>query len=180
MTEMSSHELAWKRQWTRSTMNASGSHRRLRAPTPTEASAVAAAKLAAVCRAVEASFALAEQRTADPRLAVAVRSARAFVASIRSRVADRAAAMGLAITASVALRDRLRLEWLASSMMPGRADVRLLEECARLLAETLRSRAPHHAFVEEVARLRVAYAEAFSLGRAIASESRGDLLFAPA
>ena len=162
-------------------MNASsGSHRRQRATTPTAADAVAATKLDAVCRAVEAAFSLAVQRTADPRLAVAARSAGAFVASIRARVAAHARAIGLATRSGVPLRDRLRLEWLASSMMPGRTDVRLLEECARLLADSLRALPPQHVFLEDVARLRLAYAEAFSLGRAIASESRGDLLFATA
>ena len=160
--------------------SASATPRRPRIALPAAADALAAGRLRAVCKAVETAIGLVAQRTEDARIAVAARSAGAFVASIRSRVGERARAMGLAGIAgpSAPLRDRLRLEWLASGIVPGRTDVLLLEECARLIAESLRVLPPQHAFAEEVARLRLARAEAYSLGRAIALETPGDLLFA--
>ena len=153
-----------------STMAATGSPRRLRARMP--ADAVVATQVVAACRAVEVGFVFVVQRTTDPRLAVAAKSAGVFVASIRGRIG--------VLPSKALLRDRLRLEWLASTMVPGRASERVLEECTRLLARCLEGLPREHAFTDEAARLRVAYAEAYSLHRAIAAERRDDLLFVPA
>ena len=153
-----------------STMAATESPRRLRARTP--ADAVVATQVVAVCHAVEVGFAVAVQRTTDPRLAVAAKGAGEFVASIRCRVGD--------LPSKALLRDRLRLEWLASTMLPGRASERVLEECTRLLASCLQGLPLQHVFTDEAARLRVAHAEAYSLHRAIAAERRDELLFVPA
>jgi hypothetical protein len=121
------------------------------------------------------AFALAAARTDDANLTVAVKSAAAFVARIRASVQARAAG-----GAHLPLRDRLRLEWLASSVVPGRADARLLDECANLLSSALRALDGSHVFVDEHAKLRLASAEAYSLAHALAPASTADLLFATA
>lgn len=137
--------------------------------------AVAAVEITAACRAAETTLKLASERARDASVAVAARSAAGFVGSIRVAVAARAGTG----SAQLALHDRLRIEWLASSFLPGRADVRLLDEAARLLHELVAS-LPEAAWLgTELDRLRVASAEAWSLAHAIRPvTAEPDLLFA--
>lgn len=134
-----------------------------------------AARLSATCRAAEATLGLAAERARDGSVAVAARSAAAFVARIRTDLATRTGSGA----ARLALHDRLRIEWLASSFLPGRADARLLEEAARLLREAVAMLPEAGPLAAEGDRLRVASAEAWSLAHALVpGPAEPDLLFA--
>lgn len=150
-------------------MNASPRARRSAARRLSQDDAVLASKLASTCRAAETILGLAAERARDASVAVAARSAAAFVARIRVDAGGRP---------QLALHDRLRIEWLASSFLPGRADARLLDEAARLLHETVSTLPASEVFGAAVDRLRLASAEAWSLAHALTPAAEPDLLFA--
>lgn len=148
--------------------------RRLSTHRPTKADRAAAATMMEACRAAETTLKLAAERSRDGSVSVAARGAASFLCSIRVAVAARVATG----SAPLPLHDRLRLEWLASSFLPGRADARLLDEAARLLREAVASIPSSELLGDEMDRLRVASVEAWSLAHALASVAEPDLLFA--
>lgn len=134
----------------------------------------AARAMVSACDAAAAGFDLCARRTDDETIAVAARSAAACVRALAGATVSAARGLGIDARPRARTCDRLRWEWLASTAMvvDGSADGRLLDECARVLADVDASAAV--ALGEELAaRLRLASAEAYSLASAVAQRRRG-------
>jgi hypothetical protein len=148
------------------------------------------AAMTAACADAAVGYSVVARRSRDAAVGVAAASAGRHVhtlgdaaktaASVRglevgSRASLRQDSRGLRYTSS-ALGSRLRWEWLASTagMLDGSFEVRLLSECARVLADAVAvvARDEGSDGLEDflVKNLRLASAEASSLARAAAAE----------
>ncbi|HVH45686.1 MAG TPA: hypothetical protein VM925_25200 [Labilithrix sp.] len=87
------------------------------------------------CGAAAVGFELCARRTQDHTIAVAARSAAAFLRQLCSAVLVASADRGISARSRGRTGDRLRWEWLASTatILDGKPDHRLLSECARIL-----------------------------------------------
>jgi hypothetical protein len=137
--------------------------------------------VAAACSAAAVGFELCAGRTRAAAIAVAAASAAKVVRHLHGAALDCARHEGAVLPPRARTCERLRWEWLASTGMvvDGDPDMRLLEECARILAAAL-AVAPALAGApgDLAVRLRLASAEASSLAAAARHErERGGIAF---
>ena len=139
----------------------------------------AALAVASACNAASVGFDLCARRTQDERIAVAAKSAARFLRSLLDATIAAASTWGIDARPRARTCERLRWEWLASTatVVDGCPDVRLIAECARILAETDTS-AARDLGEAITARFRVATAEAYSLASAIQQAQRGQVALA--
>lgn len=156
-----------------------GSARRDRGARPDhpQRCALGARLVASACNAASVGFELCARRTQDERIAVAAKSAASFLRSLLDATIAAASSWGIDARPRAQTRERLRWEWLASTatVVDGCPDVRLIAECARILAETDASAACDLGDAI-TARFRVATAEAYSLASAIQQAQRAPAL----
>lgn len=141
---------------------------------------------ATTCASVALGFDICARRTRDGNIAVAAESAarnlRSLAEALRLAESTPRAAHDTGRDAGIRPHtgQRLRWEWLASTatLVDGRADRRLLSECATTLADAVATFDPELLGDALAARLRVASAEAFSLSLAVEREVRADLVIA--
>ncbi len=147
---------------------------------PSPGNADGAVAITTALTAAIAGFEVCARRSRDERTAVAARNAAEFLRVLFASAIALAEDLGIDAHPRKRTCDRLRWEWLASTatVVDGHADGRLLAECSRILTEIVASGAAS-ALGEEIAlRLRMASAEAYSLGLAAEYERRRELAFA--
>ena len=125
--------------------------------------------IVSACNAAAVGFALCAARTRDETIAVAAKSAAAFLCTLRDGAIDAASAAGVDARPRARTTDHLRWEWLASTatVLDGSPDGRLANECARILSEIDVTSVLGALGDRVVARFRAAVAEACSLAWAI-------------
>jgi hypothetical protein len=139
----------------------------------------AALAIASACSAAAVGFDLCAVRTPDDMIAVAAKSAAAFLRSLLDATVAAADSAGIDARPRARTGDRLRWEWLASTatILDGAPDGRLVSECARILSE-VDSVAAIGLEDGIAARFRLALAEAHSLASAIDQLRKGQVGFA--
>lgn len=146
-------------------------------PSQAERGAEGPVLVATALSAAIAGFEVCARRSRDPRIVVAARSAAECLQLLFAATLVAAADVGVDAHPRRRTCDRLRWEWLASTatVVDGRPDRRVLSECARILEELVVTDAVHSLGDEIAARLRIASAEANSLGLAVDYELRREL-----
>lgn len=132
----------------------------------------AARAISSACNGAAVGFDLCAVRTQDQTIAVAAKSAAAFLRSLQSATVASVAPFGIDARPRVRTADRLRWEWLASTatVLDGAPDGRLAGECARILSEVDVSVASGLSCFESsqiVGGFRAALLEAHSIASAI-------------